>query len=79
MLDVLQGRYDRKIGLKRLVIQSCRVHTADDDELSAKGLVGEIKWIDVEEMGSDFEGSDQNPYSDESPYSDGSDYSLYRW
>jgi hypothetical protein len=63
-LDFLQGRRNRKIGLKRLVIQSCRVHRDDDESLELEDLVKVIKWIDSEEMGSNYEGSDGGLYSD---------------
>jgi len=54
VLDFLRGRRDRNIGLKRLVIQSCRVHSGDDESLGLKDLVKVIRWIDLEEMGKDY-------------------------
>jgi hypothetical protein len=57
LLDILKGWRDHKVGLKRLVVYSCRVHSADD-ALEFKGLVKEIKWCDVVEMGSGYGGSE---------------------
>ena len=56
----LKRRRDKKIGLKRLVVRSCRVHTAAQ-ELKARELVKVVKWIDVEVMGSDYESDEVNP------------------
>jgi len=58
LLNFLRGRCNRGIGLERLVIQSCRVHRADDDTLGLEELVKETRWINQEVMGSDYEGSD---------------------
>jgi hypothetical protein len=46
-----------------VAVHSCRVHNADD-ALEFKGLVKEVKWYDVEEMGSDYEGSEMSFNSD---------------
>jgi len=64
-LDFLQGRRNRKIGLKRLVIRSCRVHRDDDESLGLEELVKVVRWINSEEMGSDYERSDGGIDSDE--------------
>lgn len=69
MLAVLRGRRGCKIDLKRLVIQRCRVCRANDDTLGFKELVEEVEWIDVEQMGSDYDASDEDPDSDDSDYS----------
>ena len=77
ILDVLRGRRDRNIGLKRLSIQSCRVHRDHDDEGYFEGLVEEVEWIDVEDMGTDYEGTDEDPSEDESDYI--SEYRFLRY
>ena len=69
ILDVLRGRRDNNIGLERLIIRSCRVHRAHDDEGYFKGLVEEVKWVDVENVGTEYEG-----YSDEDSDWDESDF-----
>ena len=66
MLEVLQGRLDRKIGLKRLHIKCCRVQRAHDDAVGFKELVKRVKWSNVEVVGSDYDSSDEDPGSDES-------------
>ena len=65
ILDILRGRRDHNIGLTKLVVQHCRVHRAHDDEGYFEGLVEEVKWIDVEVMGTDYEGSNEDPSEDE--------------
>jgi hypothetical protein len=69
MLDVLQGRRDCKIGLKRLVIRECRASRINYETLGFKELVGKVEWIDMEEMRSDYDSS-EDPDSDESDYYD---------
>ena len=65
MTDVMRGRRDCKIGLKRLIVRLCRVSTADDDPSDLENLVEEIKWVDVEDMGLGYEGSDEDLGIDE--------------
>jgi len=76
MLAVLQGRRDCKVGLERLIIQRCRVRRANNDTLGFKELVGKVEWINVDEMGSYYDGSDEDPDSDESDYPL-NEYDLY--
>ena len=53
LLSYLRERKDREVGLKRLVVRACRVHSAED--LSGfKEVVKEIEWSDLEE-GSESE------------------------
>ena len=66
LLAFLKERRGKNVGLKRLVVESCRVHTIEEE---FGELVEEVKWINPEEMGSDYEGSDEvdpdEMYSDE--------------
>ena len=56
LLTCLQGRRAREVGLKRLVIRSCRVHS--EQEISRfKKVVEEVEWSDLEEIGSGYEDS----------------------
>ena len=72
LLEVLRGRHDRKMVLKRLAIQSCRVHRAHDDAVGFKELAEEVEWSNVEVMGSGYNGSDED--SDEYESDDYYDY-----
>ena len=59
LLGILKGRRDRNIGLKKLVIRSCRVHKI---EYMARlmELVDEVKWDNLEVVGSDYDGTDDD-------------------
>jgi len=59
LLAVLKGRRDCNIGLKNLVIQSCRVHKV---ELRSKlrKLVKEVKWVNVNMVELDCEDTDDD-------------------
>ena len=64
-MNALNGRCDRNVGLKSLVIQSCRVHKVEYvSELLE--LVKEVNWGNIEVMGSNYEGSDDYTDADES-------------
>lgn len=56
-MSLLKERRDGNVGLKKLVIQSCRVHNLEYRSKLAE-LVNEVKWDDVEVVGSDYEGTD---------------------
>lgn len=59
MLDVLKGRRDRDVGLKKLVVRSCRVHKVEyKSEL--RELVEKVKWDNTIAVGSDYEGTDDS-------------------
>ena len=64
LLDVLKGRRDRGVGLKRLVVRSCRVH--EDEYRSRLGqLVEEVEWDGVIAVGSSYRGTENGPDTDE--------------
>jgi hypothetical protein len=67
LLEILGDRSDHDIGLERLVVQGCRVHTAAD-AVDFRELVGEVELIDVKEMGSDYKGSDEDSDPDLNMY-----------
>lgn len=52
-MDVLKRRRKRKIGLKNLVIRSCRVHK-DEYRSELRKLVKKVKWDNINVMGSDY-------------------------
>jgi len=54
LFNVLEQRSNNHIGLKILVVDTCRVPTVEDFE----GLAEEITWEGVTEMGSDYGGSE---------------------
>jgi len=58
-LGVLKGRRDCNVGLKKLVIQSCRVHKVEWRS-KLKELVKEVKWDNVEVVGSDYGDTDDD-------------------
>ena len=60
LLDVLGRMRDDNNRLKRLIVEGCRVHRGVDVEEFTEELVEEVEWTDVEEMGSDYEGSDED-------------------
>ena len=56
LLSYLRDRRDREVGLKWLIVRACRVRS--EEHLSGfKEVVKEIGLGDLEEMGSDSEGS----------------------
>ena len=72
LLAFLRGRRDREVGLKRLVIRSCRVPS--EGALSGfKEVVKETEWSDLEEVGSECEGYEESD-SEESDESSDYDY-----
>ena len=83
LLDTLQRRSEHRIGLKSLVVHSCRV-TTSEYAANFRDQVKEVTWEDVDEMGSDFDGTEpeEEPDYDDSDESDDSDYwyphSAYR-
>jgi len=50
LLDVLKERRNRNVGLKKLAVQSCRVHK-DEYKSKIRNLVKKVKWDNVEVMG----------------------------
>lgn len=63
-MDVLKGRRDRGVGLKRLVVRLCRVH--EDEYRSRLGqLVEEVEWDGVIAVGSSYRGTENGPDTDE--------------
>jgi len=59
LLEILDDRRSHDIGLERLVIERCRVHTANDAS-DFREIVKEVELTDVTEMGSDYEESDED-------------------
>lgn len=57
LLSVLKQRRDCNIGVKTLVVRSCRVHKEECRSKLGK-LVKKVKWEKMKVMGSDYEGSD---------------------
>jgi len=53
LLDVLEERYDRNLGLKNLVVRSCRVHEEVIGSQFRK-LVENVEWDDVREVDSEL-------------------------
>ena len=45
-MDLLRERRDYNLGLRKLIVQSCRVHEVED-ELRYRELVKEVEWTDV--------------------------------
>lgn len=64
LLDVLKGRHSCKVGLKKVAIQSCRVHK-DECRSNLRKLVKKVKWDNIEVMGSDYEETDDDTDADE--------------
>jgi len=64
LLSVLKGRRECDIGLKKLVIRSCRVHNAEYAS-KLRELAKEVKWDNVEVVGSDYEDTDDDTGTDE--------------
>jgi hypothetical protein len=75
LLEILKRRHDRHVGLKNLVVQSCRVPTVGYKE-DLKGLVKKVIWDNVMDMGSDYceTGTEEETESEEF---DDSDYYGY--
>ena len=65
LLVYLQCRRDQEVGLKLLVIRSCRVHSEEDISGFEK-VVNEVEWSDLEEVGSECEESDSEDSDEES-------------
>lgn len=61
LLAFLERRYNQDIGLKHLVVESCRVHTAEE-EVNSKEYVDKVEWIKPKEVGFYFES--EEPDSD---------------
>jgi hypothetical protein len=59
LLDTLDGRSGHRVGLESLVIQSCRVTTGEYEE-DLRDRVEKVTWENVEEMGSDYDGTDSD-------------------
>ena len=57
LFDVLEQRFNNRIGLKGLVVQTCRVLTVGYRR-DLESVVEEITWKGVTEMGWDYEGSE---------------------
>lgn len=75
-MRVLKGRRDCNAGLKKLVIRSCRVRKAEFvSEL--RELVKEVKWDDVEVVGSDYGNTDDETDADESGDESGDKFEDY--
>ena len=55
--NTLAWRREHNIGLKKLVVRSCRVHS-DEGRVNLEKLVKKVTWEDVRVMGSDYEGTD---------------------
>ena len=66
LLDVLQERHDHNLGLKKLVVQSCRVYEVED-EVRYGELVEEVKWNDVIVVDQQSDDSESDGESPESP------------
>lgn len=58
-MDALKEKRDRNIGLKKLVVRSCRVHESEYG-WDLGELVEEDRWSDAIAVGSDYEGSDDS-------------------
>jgi len=54
LLEVLEERRHHDVGLKGLVLRSCRV-PSDRCKADLKGLVKKVTWDNMMEMGSDYE------------------------
>ena len=80
LLFVLEERRNHDVGLKKLVVRSCRVQKVEY-ELKLREFVEEVKWDNVTAVGSDYEGTDDSPDTDELE-DDLDEYELekyYRW
>jgi hypothetical protein len=73
LLDTLKRRSDHDVGLESLAVQSCRVVT-NDYETDLMDRVKKVTWEDVEEVGSDYDGTETEEEETDSDYSDESDY-----
>ena len=62
LLGVLRWRRDCNVGLKKLVIRSCRVH---EYMPMLKELVQQVKRDNLEVVGSDYEDDDDDTDTDE--------------
>ena len=65
LLVYLQCRRDQNVGLKQLVILSCRVHSEEDISGFEK-VVNKVEWSDLEEVGSECKESDSEDSDEES-------------
>jgi hypothetical protein len=63
LLDTLEKRSKHHVGLKSLVVHSCRV-TTNEYAANLRTRVKKVTYEDVEEMGSDFDGTDTEEESD---------------
>jgi hypothetical protein len=75
LLDTLEKRSRHHVGLKNLVVHSCRV-TTSEYAVDLRDRVKKVTWENVEEMGSDFDGTEPEvePDYDDFDESDESDY-----
>ena len=64
LLGVLKGRRDCNIGLKKLVVRSCRVHKGEYVS-KLRELVKEVKWDNVEVVGSGHGDTEDETDTDE--------------
>ena len=64
LLGVLRGRRNCNVGLKRLIIRSCRVHKAEYAS-KLREIVKEVKWDDVEVVGSGHGDTEDDTDTDE--------------
>jgi len=64
LLGVLKGRRDCNVGLRKLVIRSCRVHKAEYAS-KLRELVKEVKWDNVEVVGSGHGDTEDDTDTDE--------------
>ena len=62
--DTLAQRHERNAGLESLVVWSCRVH-GDKDEARLRELVKSVTWEGVEEMGSEYDGEEEEIETEE--------------
>lgn len=63
LLTVLKGRRDQNIGLKNLIVRSCRTHEGDKEKL--REVVKKVKWVNVVEKSADAEETEEDSDSDE--------------
>lgn len=70
MYNFLEERFNEDMGLKRLVVESCRMHVIEDVSELVE-LVEEVEWTDEEEVGEDFEGTEDSDSDELSEYAQG--------
>lgn len=63
-MSVLKARCDFDIGLKKLVIRSCRVYKFEYVS-KLRELVREVRSDDIQAVGSDYDGTDDDTDMDE--------------